>query len=435
MRKLLEAWTKLVGGNAANGVLQLIIFAVAAQALELAQLGILILIQSYVRVIDGLLNFQSVNVLTNYLAEAQNRGNDSRVRGLVKAGLLVDFGTALIATLVAIVGLQILAPVIGIPQDWIWLASAYCLVITTRSFGAVEAALRCFDRFGAISLRPVTVSIVVLLGSLGAWALNGNAEDFLIVWLVGEAFANVVFLFWAIISLRGNGLRGLLSAKAREAIDASQGFWPTMWQTNFTFGLRILSQEGDILVVGAFLGESAAALLRAAKNLAVLVGQFGMPLHKAASVPISRFVADGENARAYGFALKSSLGVAVASVLVTLIMVVATPMILSLAFGEEFTAAYWIVLGLLVAKTLYLAGAALPPLMIALDITKQFTAMIAVGNIVFFGVLFALVGPAGLIAAVFAHIAFELVWALYGWIVTGREVRRREDSNDALGAA
>lgn len=428
MQKLVGAWGKLVSGNAANGLLQLAIFAIAAQALELGALGVIILIQAYVRVVDGLLNFQSVNVLTNFLAGAQEAGDDVRVRGLIKAGLIVDFGTAFLATAIAIICLPIAAPILGLGGEWIALAAAYCAVIATRTFGAVEAALRCFDRFGAISFRPVVSSLAIFAGSLVAWVCGAGAHVFLLIWLVGEALANIGFLIWTLVYLRKDGLSDVHKSDARLAIANSPNFWSMMWQTNFTYGLRILSQEGDVLIIGAFLGEAAAALLRAAKNLAVLVGQFGKPLHQAASVPISRLVAGGEDAQAFRFALLASLGVAGISLIVIAIMVVATPTVLSFAFGEGFQGAYWLVIGLLAAKTLYLSGAALPPIMIAYDIAKQFTAMIALGTLVFFAVLLALIGPLGMIAAVFAHLAFEAVWALYGWAVTAHEARRRGGS-------
>ena len=278
MQKLAGAWSKLVSGNAANGVLQLAIFAIAAQALELAALGILILIQAYARVVDGVFNFQSVNVLTRFLAEAQEAGDEEKQRGLVKAGLVIDFGTAILAVVAAIIGLPLVAPIIGIEANWVPLAMVYCLVIATRAFGAIEASLRCFDRFGAIGLRPVVASLAILVGSLVAWATGSSAEAFLWAWLLGEAIANIVFLIWAIFSLRADGVGDIGSANAGAAIASSEGFWPILWQTNATFGIRMLSQEGDVIVAGAVLGPAAAGLLRAAKNLANLVGQLGQVL-------------------------------------------------------------------------------------------------------------------------------------------------------------
>lgn len=422
--KMMSAWSKLVGGNAANGVLQLAIFAIAAQALTLEQLGILILIQAYVRMVDGLLNFQSVNVLTNFLASAQEQGDTARIKGLVKAGLTIDFGTALLATLAAVAGLPLLAGLLGIPAEWGWLAAAYCCVIATRAFGAIEASLRCFDRFGAIGLRPVSASIVVLAGSILVWISGGGAQEFLWVWLIGEALANLAFLIWALVLLRGQGITNLREAKAREAIAASPKFWPMMWQTNATFGVRMLSQEGDVIVAGALLGPAAAGLLRAAKNLANLVGQLGRPLQQVASAPIARFAARGEGGNAFAYATRIAGFACLAGLALAAGMMVLAEPILTIAFGADFAAAAVITVILFAARGLYLSGVTLMPLLIAFGQGGRFLGSVVAGTAAFFITLGWTIGPLGLIGIGLAHIAFELVWSAYGWI-TARAATNR----------
>ena len=416
MHKLLSAWSKLVSGNAANGVLQLAIFAIAAQALELAALGVLILIQAYVRFVDGVFNFQSVNVLTRFLAEAQEAEDEGRLRGLVKAGLAIDFGTAIFATIVAVVGLPLVAPLIGIDAGWLALGAAYCLVIATRAFGAIEASLRCFDRFGAISLRPVVASLAILAGSLFAWATGGGAQMFLWAWLIGEVAANIVFLVWAMLLLRADGVGEIRTANARAAIASSQGFWPILWQTNATFGIRMLSQEGDVIVAGAVLGPAAAGLLRAAKNLANLVGQLGRPLQQVASAPISRLVARGENAGAFTYAARIAGLACLGGLLLAAIMLGLAEPVLTIAFGSEFGAAAIVTVILFAARGLYLSGVTLMPLLIALGQGGRFLGSVVAGTAAFVIVLGATIGSWGLIGIGFAHIAFALVWLAYGWV-------------------
>lgn len=427
MQKLLGAWGKLVSGNAANGLLQLAIFAIAAQALELAALGVIILIQAYVRVVDGLLNFQSVNVLTNFLAGAQEAGEDARVRGLIKAGLIVDFGTAFLATAIAIICLPIAAPLLGLGEEWIILAAAYCAVIATRAFGAVEAALRCFDRFGAISFRPIISSLAIFAGSLVAWVSGAGAHVFLLIWLVGEALANLGFLIWALVSLRKDGLSNLRKSDARLAIASSPNFWPMMWQTNATFGIRMLSQEGDVIIAGAVLGPVAASLLRAAKNLANLVGQLGRPLQQVASAPIARFAARGEPGQALGYSAKIAAVACCAGLTLAAMMWWLSGPILSLAFGAEFADAAALTAILFAARGIYLSGVTLMPVLIAFDKGAQFLGSVIAGTISFFVVLGLSLGPMGLLGVGAAHIAFELVWSAYGWIIA-RSVLSQADT-------
>lgn len=426
MHKLLGAWSKLVGGNAANGVLQLVIFAIAAQALDLAALGIVILIQAYVRLIDGLFNFQSVNVLTNFLAGAQESDDTDRLRGLLKAGLIVDFGTALIATIVAVALLPFAAPWMGIDGHWIALSAGFCIVIATRTFGAIEAGLRCYDRFGAISLRPVAVSLVTLAGSLMAWFAKAGAEVFLIIWLVAEVAANLVYLVWSLVILRAHGMSGLLQADARGAIGASPGFWAMMWQTNATFGIRMLSQEGDVILAGAVLGPVAASLLRAAKNLANLVGQLGRPLQQVASAPIARFAARGEGDQALFYAAKIAAIACLAGLALAAVMAVIAGPILALGFGKEFAAAATITAILFAARALYLSGVTLMPLLIAFGQSGRFLGSVIAGTAAFFIVLGWTIEPLGLIGIGLAHVAFELVWSGYGWITARLTLHRTQ---------
>lgn len=422
MRQLLQGWSKLVGGNAANGVLQLAIFAIAAHALDLAMLGTLIVIQAYVRMIDGLLNFQSVSVLTNFLAQAQVRRDEAHIAGLMKVGLLVDFGTAGLASLVAIAGLPLIAPFIGLDAQWTMLAALFSCVIATRAFGALEAGLRCFDRFGAIGLRPVFVSVMVLIGTVWAWAAGGDAQVFLVVWLVGETLANLSFLGWAIVSLRRDGLTGLRRANAHAAVEKCPNFWQMMWQSNVTSGLRLLSQEGDIVIVSAVLGPVAVSLLRAAKNLANLVGQVGRPLQQIVSAQLSRLVAMNKQEAALAYAARMSMIAGGAALIISALGAVFGEFALAVFFGDAFRPAGAVLVMLLITAALFMFGIANMPLALALNRSDIALRSTLWGTVPYFFAMGLLIEPLGLLGVGVAHIAFNSTWMAFGWIVLRREV-------------
>ncbi len=416
-----------MGGNAANGVLQLAIFAVAAQALDLTSLGVLIVVQAYVRVVDGLLNFQSVNVLTHFLAQAQERGDQDRVQGLMKAGLAIDFGTAVLATLLAIAGLPLVAPLIGLGGEWISLAALFCCVIATRAFGAIEAGLRCFDRFGAIGIRPATASLAVLIGSLAAWANGASAQVFLLVWLIGEAAANLAFLGWSMIEIRRHGLTDLRTAKARDAIEQSRNFWPMLWQTNATFGIRMLSQDGDVVIAGAVLGPAAASLLRAAKNIANIVGQLGRPLQQVVSVPISRAVADQAYASAFKKALLGGLFAGGGALIAVFAGWLFGPFGLGLLFGVEFRAAADVLVWLLLAAAILMCGIATMPLSLALDRGDLVLRSTLWGSVAYVLAMPFLISHYALIGIGMAQVVFIAVWFGFNAIALRNELSKRTE--------
>lgn len=419
---LLSGWVKLVTSNAAAGALTLAGLAVTARALDLEEFGIIVILQAYVRVVDGLFNFQSVNVLTRFLAAAEHEEERARFRGLVKAGILVDGLTAMVATLVAVLVLPLIGTFLGVSSEWTPVALLYCLVILTRILGVSEAVLRCFNHFWAIGLRGTLSALLVLLCSLGAWWAEAGATTFLVIWLLAEAIGNIIFLAWTFIALRRHSVTGIRRARAWEAIRQSQGFWGMLWQTNVTFGIRILSQDADVVVAGAVLGPAAASLLRAAKSIAGLVSQFGRPLQQVVSAPLSRLSAKGKFSRMLRYSARISLLVGGGGLLLTLLVAFFADWALLLLFGETYVEAATITVILMFARAIYLTGVTLMPMMLAVNIGKEFLYSVIAGTAVFFIVMAASVGPLGLLGIAAAHVAFEVAWSITGWLWTYRRV-------------
>lgn len=414
-RALLTGWSKLASGNLASGLLQLAGFAIAAQALGAEALGVIVLIEAYSRFVDGMFNFQSVHVLTRFLAEADHRSDQTRFRGLVKAGLLIDVGTALIACALAIAALPLIGGLVGIPEQWITLAMIYALVIATRILGVTEAVLRCFDRFWAIGFRGAFQGALMVGGSAVAFWYDAEAQTFLAIWMISEIAANAAFLGWTLIVLRKKGVLGLWRAQSREAIRTSPGFWPILWQTNLTFGIRLLSQEADVLIAGALLGPAAAGLLRAAKNIAGFVSQFGRPLQQVASAPIARMWSEESYHAILAYAGRIAGFAAAAGVVVTAAFVVIGEPLLSIAFGAEFVSAAGVLVVLMLSRSAYLSGVTLLPTMLTLGLSHQFLLAVIISTAVFFVAIGVLVVPFGLMGIAWAHVAFDTVWPAIGW--------------------
>lgn len=414
-RSLLTGWSKLASGNAAAGVMQLVGLAIAAQALDVPALGVIVLIEAYVRIVDGIFNFQSVNVLTRFLAEAEHQGETSRLRGFIKAGFLIDGMTAIFACVIAMVTLPLIGPYVGIPESWLGLATLYALIILTRIFGVTEAVLRCFDRFWAISLRGAIQGGLLVVGSAVAWQLEARAEIFLAIWMGAEVVANLGFLAWTLTVLRQKEIGGLWQAKAREAIRSAKGFWSMLWQTNLTFGIRLLSQDADLLFVGAILGPSAAGLLRAAKSIAGTVNQFGRPLQQVASAPIARLWSEQAYRAILGYSAKIAVVAAAAGAVLTAVFLIVAEPLLSIVFGAEYTVVSGVLVVLMLSSTAYLTGVSHLPTMLTLGLSQKFLLSVIISTLIFFAAIAALIFPFGLMGIAWAHVAFTAIWSAICW--------------------
>ncbi|MFB0613269.1 lipopolysaccharide biosynthesis protein [Aurantiacibacter poecillastricola] len=424
-RSIASSWSKLVGSNVVGGAMQFIAVAIAARALSLEAFGMIVLIQTYAKVVDALLNFQSVNVLTHFLADAQERDDRSRFAGLLKAGLLVDLGTALFATVLAAALLPVLAPVFGLAEEWIAPGMLFCLVILTRIFGVTEAYLRCHDRFWLVGARPVLAAGLTAGGSLFLWLAGADARAFLLLWMLAEVMANLFFIGATWHAIRRDSASAAEPSSAREAIAASAGFWPMMWQTNATTGIRMLTQDIDVLFAGSVFGPTGASLLRVAKSLANQVGQLARALQQVVSAPISRMVTRGDLRAVTRYSTRVAMLAGGGGLALATVMFAVGQPILVAAFGSEFAPAYWLTVLLFTSRGVYLAGVTLLPTMLALDISGLYLRSVILGTLAF-GVVLAIAVPAfGLAGIAISHIVFEVVWFAACWLAIHQRVAGR----------
>lgn len=407
-----------------GGALQFAAIVVIGRALGAEGLGLIALVMAYLAVVDGLLNFQSVHVLTRCLAEAQAAGEHDRFLGLVRAGFAVDVATACLAAGAAALGLWSGAGLLGLPADWTPMALAAVPIILTRILGTAEAVLRCHDRFGLIGMRGVLGGGLTLTGAATAWAAGAGAGAFLVVILVAEAVANLAMLVAAAAVLRRAMPAGTEAQGMRAAIRSVPGFWRMMWQTNLTFGIRLLSQDGDMLIAGAVLGPQAVGLLRAVKSMTALVTQLGRPIQQVAAAPLARLWAAGDGPGFLRLTLRLSGLAGLAGLGATTILWAIGPTMLDLTYGAEYLAAAPVLTIMMVARSAYLGGVTLLPTMLTLDLDGRFLQIVLMGTAAYFAAMLALISPLGLIGVALSHVAFEVVWAGSGWACVLRRLRR-----------
>lgn len=416
-QKLILGWTKIAGANSVAGLLRLLAFAIMAAALDVTAVGVIALIEAYARTIDGLFNFQSVNVLTKFLTEARHRNERQRFISLVKAGLIIDGATAFAAAAIAVAALPLFGSFFGITDEWTVPAMIFCLIIGSRVLGTAEAVLRCFERFGVIGLREVVSGAILVVCALVAWWVGGSPITFLFITLFAEFVSNILFLAWSFQSMRAFDYQGVWSSDARNAIRSAPGFWRLLWHTNLTFGVRMLSLQADVLVAGAAIGPQAAALLRAAKNIAALLSQFGRPLQQVASAPIARLWADGKGEELLVYTRRICMAAIAAGLLLTVISAVCGANVLRFMFGPEFVGASMTFTLMVLANTVYLSGVTLLPTMITLNASAEFFRAILWGTLAYGVMLAVLVSSLEIVGIAIAHIALAITWATYGWRV------------------
>ena len=412
LRRLFRNAGVLTAGNVASSLLAFLYTLITARVLGPGRFGELVLITTYVLLVDKIVNFQSWQALIKYGAQAKHRGPKSELLRVVKLGASVDLATALAGAVVA----AALAPIIGSYFEWgsstVLLASVYSLVVLSHVSGTPTAVLRLFDRFDLLSVHLFAMAGIKLVGVGIAALVRPDVFGFLLAWGAADVLGNALLLSFGRWQLNREGYRGLREVRLRGISARHPGIWSFLWTTNLSGSIRTVAREVDVLLVGGLAGEVGAGLYKIAKQFAAVVAKLTDPLYQAIYPDLARLYADGKIASMRSLIGKSSLMMGAITAAGWAVFLFFGPMILRLTVGPQYLGAHpvlvWYMSGVVVA----IFGYALQPAMLASGRARLSLAVHFGSTVLYIPAMIILLNLNGVVGAGQAYLFYYLLWTV-----------------------
>ena len=412
LRRLAKNFAHLLGGHTATMLFGVVSLALIARALGPELLGVLVTIEAYSRTIDQVVRLETWQATVQYGAADLEHKRRQEFRSVVKFGVLLDLGGALIATACAL----LLAPLAGAWLGWsaeaLWLAQLYCLTLLLHLASTPIAVLRLFDRFAAIAWAGALAALVRLVLVAAAFFADLGLWAFLLVGAAAQVglWLALIALAWREIVHAGHG--AFLVAPLHAIRARRREMWILIWSSNATVVVRKSTQEMDSLIVGGLLGPAAAGMYHVAKRLGSAALRAGSLVQQALYPDLARLWARGE-VRAF---LKAVAQVSVATaalaaaVLLVLVLALDPERIVALIAGSEFAAAGLPMVVQLAAVTIFLCGSAFRPALMTMGLQVEQLKIALVAAFAFYCSMVAAIPVWGVLGASLAHVVFSVVW-------------------------
>lgn len=426
--RLVKNSSTLMGGNAIAGLLGLASLAMTARALGADAFGVLVLITTYVLVVDNLVNFQSWQAVIRYGAGLLHDAGQDDFQSVIKLGLVLDASTAAAATVLAAMGAWVVGNARGWDPDVVALASLYSLTLVFHVAGTPTAVLRLFDRFDLLVYNQVLTAVVKVAGVAVAYAAGGGIWMFVSVWAAVEVIGNVSRIVLAAQELSRRKYTGVLQASLANLRGRFNGLWRFVWTTNVHASVKLALREADILLIGALLGAPAAGTYKIVKALGSRVSKLATPLQQAIYPDLARLAASGSYEDLLGLVRRPMLAVAMVGVVAVCAVGIFGDVLIGTVFGEAYEAAT-------VPMVIYLVGVLVSmitfpfhPTLLALGRAGTSLAILSVSSTVYLVVLCYGAGRFGLAGAAASYVAFYLIWSILMTTVLVSLIRRSSTS-------
>jgi O-antigen/teichoic acid export membrane protein len=370
VRRILENAATLLGGHAGAAVLQLAALALTARALGPDRYGALVLIQTWVLVVDRLLNFQSWQVVIRYGALALEEKEPRAFRSVVKLAFALDLLGAIAGALVAAGAIAIGARLFDWSPETERIGIAYSAVILFHLGGMPTGVLRLLDRFRWFAAQSIASAALRL--ALVAWAYLGEVglTGLALAWAISDVAGNVLLFALGRIALAREG-HSLLDGSIAEARTKHPDLARFALLTNLETTFRHVFREADVFLVRAFLDTGAVGLYHLIKQIASVPERLTNPLYFSVMPVMARLWAKGDRESIWRHIRKTrSVGLGIAAALVVGYLAAGSAAI-ELALGPEYAELYVPAAIALAGTSLWAASYAYSALLVAMGLARE----------------------------------------------------------------
>lgn len=280
----------LLASRGIMAVLSLFYIGFVTRSLGVKDFGRFALVAGAAQALTMLVGFQTWQIIIRYGVDAVRQGDEGRLARLFRACTILDMTSAVIGTGLAVVILQLWGEAFGIGPTLLRATLLFTIVqlLTIRS--TPVGILRLRDRFSSAALADSATPLVRFVGAAAVMLVHPTLQGFLVAW--GAAEIVTAATYWRMVIKGGDGHR--LSRGHwrgwRQVIAENPGFLRFAASTNTNTTLNIASKQVPLLVIGAYVGPSAAGRFRLAAQLAQALAKLSQLLSRAAFAEVVRMV-------------------------------------------------------------------------------------------------------------------------------------------------
>lgn len=411
LTKLFKNAGVLFSGNVVASILSLVSLAITSRILGAELFGVLVLISTYVLIVDSLCNFQSWQAVIKYGADALEHRRDEDFKALIKFGFLLDGGTAILGAIVAASAAWFVGGLFGWDDEHVLMAVVYSITLLFHISGTPIAILRLFERYRKTAIQQVYEAAFKLAGVTLAFLVDAGLWGFILVWAATDILGKLLILYYSYQELLARNITQVSQSSIAGVSERFRGIWGFVWTTNINASIRMSIREADIMLVGALIGPSGAGLFRVVKISALLLGKVADVLYNSIYPEIAKLISVGDYRSFRRLALRASVisGI-VALVLVFIFWWVGEAAILVI-LGVEYQDAYMPLIVYMFSQVVWMVSYPLSAAVLAFGIPQISLYVLLLSGLVYFPSLYILTSNMGLMGASLAAVIFYCLWS------------------------
>lgn len=411
-RRLFVNAGKLLSANVVAAVLGLAATVLTARALGPEQYGVLALVLVYELTIGKLVTFNAWQAVIKFGSEALAKKDVHGLRQLIKFGFCLDFGSAIVGTLLAMVLAGPVINLLGWSESLRPLLVLYSILILFSLAGTPVGILRLFDRFDLLSYTAILSAMTRLAGVVWCLVTRQSLFGFVLVYLVTGIVGQLYQLGASLWVLRSRAICNVIKEPLRGVCSRFGGIWDYVWTTNLNSTIRMLSREADELIIAALTTPAALGVFKVAKQFSQVLPRLVDPLYQSIYPELTRLWAEDRKRAFVSLMKRTTLIVGIVGLIGWLAFVLLGERLIAWTVGSAYSEAYRVAVVYLLALMIALCAFPLQPAILAVGVPRSSLKAHVLATSFYLFLLGFCAHFFSVLGAAFAYVVYYLVWSL-----------------------
>ena len=399
-------------GETSASLIGLIITVVLIKIIGSDSYGILILAQSYMLIMDTVINVQSWKSVIQYGQDCIVKKKNELLDSYVKLGTILDVSTAILCMIIALLLARPIGGLFGWPDELIYCSQIFSITIISHFSGTPTAVLRLYNKFHLVAMQKMLGASIRLAAILIPYLLSGSMDLRMatIVYCATEIINNLLLILFAIVVYRRHS--SLKRVFCAELPKKGSGFISfTIWGT-ISEAVDIPVNNLDVFLVST-LGMASVSIYKVFKQCVGVLYKVSSPIQQSIMPQFSELAAKKNSRRGFEIVIKIHRAMMAIAMPVTLVVGGLSPFWLRIIYGDMYANEWYILFVYLIVQTYALSYSTIHPYFLSLNQPKKSAIYVFVANMAYFVLALALVGRIGLMGMV---LAFAMQCLLVIWL-------------------
>lgn len=390
-------------GDASASAITFIISIILIKIIGSESYGILILAQSYMNIMDVIINIQSWRSTIQYGQKALVDGNDNELHSYVKLGCIMDISTAILCFIISILLPNLIGGLLHWSNEMILCSEIFAITIISHFAGTPTAILRLFNKYNLVALSKTLAAIFKITAIVAYYLItkNLNLVSSTIIFMLTDFIGNILLVIFAFYNYsKKYKISDIIKAKMPK--DAKSFISYTLWGTLSEI-VDLPVQTIDVFIVSV-LGNATVAIYKIFKQIIGIISKVTGPIQQSILPQFSELSAKGNEQRGFEVVIKIHKTILKYTLPISILVGVTSYFWLGKLYDMTY-ANYWYILFIyLMIQTYALSYTTIHPFFITLGNMRINAIIEFTANIAYLIISYILVRAMGLLGITIAFL-------------------------------